>query len=477
MMTVRATFNTRRGRARIQPLGEVIGWQEVNKPADRDKLKAALPGYEHFIPNAEWAAAIPISWLRDRFTLVDSGIVKAHDGKAGVTPARGCTWVLLQDGADNSLVWHINAHFISKTRLSVWRREQWAKHLVTLRDLVTTLAARSPLGTIGGDFNNHDAVKFPGVVNLTPKWRGDKVWYDQLLVTDPLAASASVRKGSSRLGSDHWPFMLTYTPPTEGDSMRGFMPGAIVKNIPPGSNDPGIVPVGGVCHVAVSEADSLFDFFANRSGGIESHFYVRRDGAVEQYRSVYFEADANLDGNSFIRDGKRCGLVSIETQGMAAGEWTDAQVASIKAIMSWLNTEAGVKLQVIPKWDGDGWGYHTMWGAPSHWTPVAKTCPGPDRVKQFNRVLAPWLKAGGKDPAPKPPAPNKVQQAHDLEQEIRGDLRKVAAKFTRLDALLEQVDPSRTAVAKWRAALDDIDAGITALRVESHQASDKAPEK
>ena len=214
MMTVRATFNTRRGRARIQPLGEVIGWQEVNKPADRDKLKAALPGYEHFIPNAEWAAAIPISWLRDRFTLVDSGIVKAHDGKAGVTPARGCTWVLLQDGADNSLVWHINAHFISKTRLLAWRREQWAKHLVTFRDLVTTLTARSPLGTIGGDFNNHDAVKFPGVVNLTPKWRGDKVWYDQLLVTDPLAASASVRKGSSRLGSDHWPFMLTYTPPT-----------------------------------------------------------------------------------------------------------------------------------------------------------------------------------------------------------------------------------------------------------------------
>ena len=214
MMTVRATFNTRRGRARIQPLGEVIGWQEVNKPADRDKLKAALPGYEHFIPNAEWAAAIPISWLRDRFTLVDSGIVKAHDGKAGVTPARGCTWVLLQDGADNSLVWHINAHFISKTRLSAWRREQWAKHLVTLRDLVTTLTTRSPLGTIGGDFNNHDAVKFPGVTNLTPKWRGDKVWYDQLLVTDLLAASASVRKGSSRLGSDHWPFMLTYAPPT-----------------------------------------------------------------------------------------------------------------------------------------------------------------------------------------------------------------------------------------------------------------------
>lgn len=211
-MTVRATFNTRRGKARILPLGDVIGWQEVNDPTDRDKVRDALPDYTLVTATAEWARAIPMSYLSDRFTLLDSGFVKAHDGKAGVTPARGSSWLLLGDAADNSVTWHINAHFISKIRLSVWRQERWAEHLVSLRQLVDSLLKVSPLGTIGGDFNNHRRVGLPGMRNLTPRWRGDRVWYDQLLVTDAIL-EAAVERGKSRLGSDHFPFMLTYTPP------------------------------------------------------------------------------------------------------------------------------------------------------------------------------------------------------------------------------------------------------------------------
>lgn len=184
----------------------------------------------------------------------------------------------------------------------------------------------------------------------------------------------------------------------------GFYPKAIVKNIPPGVNDPTIVPCGVVLHVRDGLGDSLHDYFDGPSGGIESHFYVRHDGTIEQYRSVYFEADANLDGNSFIFAGKRVGFVSIETEGRAAGEWTAAQLVSIKAIILWVHGQAqasGVDMPLAPckAWNLPGVGYHTMWGSPSHWTPVAKSCPGPDRIKQFGAVIVPWMAEQSK---PKP---------------------------------------------------------------------------
>ena len=163
----------------------------------------------------------------------------------------------------------------------------------------------------------------------------------------------------------------------------GFYPKAIIKNIPPGDNDPAIKPRLAILHVAVSEGESLFDYFSTRSGGVESHFYVRRDGTVEQYRSIFWQADANLDANDFA--------VSIETQGMGAGEWTPEQLAAIKRLLVWLHKAAGIPYEVCKTWDGQGVGYHVMFGAPGPWTPSAKTCPGPDRIKQFKGTLTRWL--------------------------------------------------------------------------------------
>ena len=168
----------------------------------------------------------------------------------------------------------------------------------------------------------------------------------------------------------------------------GFYPKAIVKNIPPGSNDPAIKPRIAVLHVAVSNSDSLHDYFNGPSGGVESHFYIRFDGTVEQYRSIWFQADAQLDANDFA--------VGIETAGMGSGRWTDAQLTSIKALLTWLHTEAGIPLEECTAWNGHGVGYHTMWGAPSHWTPSVKTCPGPERIQQYKDVLIPWMARQGR---------------------------------------------------------------------------------
>jgi len=192
----------------------------------------------------------------------------------------------------------------------------------------------------------------------------------------------------------------------------GFMPGAMAKNIPPGVNDPPIVPCGVVLHVAVSESDSLHDFFNGPSGGVESHFYVRRSGVIEQYRSVWFQADAQLDGNTFTLDGKSVGFVSVETQGMGAGEWTDEQLASIKAIILWVRSQSDFPLAPCPAWNKPGVGYHTMWGSPSHWTPSLKSCPGPDRIKQFHDDIEPWMVEASKPPRSVFPVAHRIVTAN-----------------------------------------------------------------
>ena len=164
-------------------------------------------------------------------------------------------------------------------------------------------------------------------------------------------------------------------------------PFAAWRLIPPGSSDPRIEPRVAILHVDAGNQPSLYDYFATRSGGIESHFHVRADGEIEQYRDTAWQADANNLANDFA--------VSIETQGYGDGEWTPAQLASIKRLLLWLHeVHPSIRLAKVDRWDGAGIGYHTQFGAPGAWTPVAKSCPGPRRIQQFHDTIVPWLNAG-----------------------------------------------------------------------------------
>jgi hypothetical protein len=168
-------------------------------------------------------------------------------------------------------------------------------------------------------------------------------------------------------------------------------PGAVKKLINPGSSDPPITVIGVILHVDAGNSGSLYNYFKDRSGGIESHFHIPKVGPPEQYRNTGYEADANYKANSFLKDGKRYGFISVETQGLERGEWNDHQISEIKKLLLWAHKTHGVPLRRCPAWNAGGVGYHTMWGAPSQWTPVSKSCPGPDRIKQFNNVIVPWL--------------------------------------------------------------------------------------
>lgn len=233
---------------------------------------------------------------------------------------------------------------------------------------------------------------------------------------------------------------------------------AIKKLIVPGPNDPPIIAVGAIVHIASSESSSLFSYFNGRSDGIESHFYIRRDGSVEQYRDTAYEADANLKANQFLgADGKRYGFVSIETQGMDEGEWTPAQLVSIKRLLRWLSETHNFPLHRATNPRGPGVGYHTMFGAPGPWTPRAKTCPGPDRIRQFNNVLVPWMAQ---------------ENGEDIEVITDDDADKIAK------AVMKLVEPRLKAYTQdmknYEAQTDDDDAKRAAEATVALQAKKAA---
>lgn len=167
-------------------------------------------------------------------------------------------------------------------------------------------------------------------------------------------------------------------------------PFAVHKIIPAGSSDPPITARVAILHVSASLVASLFEYFRDRSGGIESHFFITITGKIEQYRDTNFQADANLDANDFA--------ISIETAGLGGGKWNAKQKRAIQRLLLWIHQVENVPLNKIKVWDGTGVGFHTQFGAPSHWTPVAKSCPGPARIKQFNNWLVPWMNSNPTHP-------------------------------------------------------------------------------
>lgn len=135
---------------------------------------------------------------------------------------------------------------------------------------------------------------------------------------------------------------------------------------------------------------------------LEWHFEVSLSGQLEQQVDTNLRADANYKANPFA--------ISVETEGKGDGVWTDAQLVTLVRLSHWcIDVHPKVKAQRCDAWDGSGFGYHIMWGSPGPWTPVAKSCPGPRRIEQFDAVLLPRILAPVTPPPPPeddmPPSP------------------------------------------------------------------------
>jgi hypothetical protein len=158
-------------------------------------------------------------------------------------------------------------------------------------------------------------------------------------------------------------------------------------------DEPAIRPTTGIFHTMVGTLPSVDDYFrSGRSGGIESHFGVggpwegtHYDGLVYQWRDTREQADANFRANGFG--------VSIETSdgGDPDRPWSPKQVDALVDLGRWLAAEEKIPRRICPAWNAGGFGWHTMWGAPSEWTPVSKTCPGPVRIRQLQQIVLPAI--------------------------------------------------------------------------------------
>lgn len=220
-------------------------------------------------------------------------------------------------------------------------------------------------------------------------------------------------------------------------------PFAVHKIIPAGSNDPPIKGRIAILHVAVSLAASLFEFFRDRSGGIESHFYITITGKIEQYRDTGREADANYLANPFAW--------SIETAGMGVLPWTRAQKRSIQRLLLWLHQAEGLDLVKVTAWDGHGVGYHIQFGTPGKWTNVSKSCPGAANIRLYNTWLLPWLNSN-----PTTPDPTRA------ERRAARRLAKVSAALEAAKADVaadrEELQTSRARVKRLLARRDRLEA-------------------
>jgi hypothetical protein len=154
-------------------------------------------------------------------------------------------------------------------------------------------------------------------------------------------------------------------------------------------------------HVAVSEGSSLHSYF-NKSGIPDSHFYVRRDGTVEQYVDTSMRAFADLEGND--------ATISVETQGMGGGTWTPQQVESLAQIYAWAVRTHGVARRIAsdskPGKSSQGLSWHRLGidgnfpssgilagrlqrGGGMHYSQSrGKECPGSDRIQQVPQIFA-----------------------------------------------------------------------------------------
>lgn len=155
-------------------------------------------------------------------------------------------------------------------------------------------------------------------------------------------------------------------------------------------------------HVAVSEAPSLHGYF-NKSGIPDSHFYVRRDGTIEQYVDTSLRAFADLEGND--------ATISVETQGMGPGGWTPEQRESLARLYAWAVETHGIARKMAtnskPGETSQGLSWHrlgcdgnfpalpsilagrTQRGGGMHYsTSLGKVCPGDDRIEQIPGIFA-----------------------------------------------------------------------------------------
>lgn len=163
-------------------------------------------------------------------------------------------------------------------------------------------------------------------------------------------------------------------------------------------------------HTAVSNSTSIFGFF-NSTGakGVFSHFYVRKDGTVEQYQDTDYTAACDLDGNADTIsietwDGYRTGYPGYWKSDTDVPPWNAAQVEALTKLTRWIvRTHPSIPSRLAKDnrrgTSSYGFSWHRLGvvGAPGFVSRTnagltyslarGKVCPGTRRINQIPAIL------------------------------------------------------------------------------------------
>lgn len=192
-----------------------------------------------------------------------------------------------------------------------------------------------------------------------------------------------------------------------------WYPGAVRRPLPEDAAQASIRPRQFIAHSAVG-AGSLFGYFVRSSVALESHLWVSKAvlSRVEQYVRATRRADANYLSNPWA--------ISVETADNGDPDtdpWDAFQIEQLARLAVWAHREHGIPLELAPRWDAPGMGWHSMF--PGRWTNVrGKTCAGQVRNRQFRDVVLPRARDIARTGTTTPP-PTPAPEDDDMEQLIR----------------------------------------------------------
>lgn len=162
---------------------------------------------------------------------------------------------------------------------------------------------------------------------------------------------------------------------------------AVWRPLPENATEPYINATQFVFHTQVGYFGGLYSWFARSDVYAESHFGLSMGGYLEQYIDTARQADAQYRAN--IR------AISLECEDKGDPikyPYSDAQLEVMVRLGRWAMQHHPIEPRKCPTWDASGFGYHSMWGAPSNWTPSrGKTCPGATRIRQLETEVFPEL--------------------------------------------------------------------------------------
>jgi len=254
---------------------------------------------------------------------------------------------------------------------------------------------------------------------------------------------------------------------------------AIWREIPDNRRQPTMRATQVIMHSMASPGTTpqdLIRYWSQPGTPLESHFIVGRDGRAWQLVDTGRSADANYRAN---RRPDGTGAISIETEDNIGNPdtlpWTAAQIDTLVRLALWAARVHGIPRRRCPSPSSPGVGFHTLFGAPSEWTPVSKTCPGTIRIRQFNQTVLPAIVAGAAGGGLSVADANSLERHLDVIQEKiertfnqvnikTGDLaNRVETVESKVETTFNQVNSTTAALS---AQLDDLSGQVAQLQAD-----------